>query len=85
MLLSRLLTSVEPGYNMPLLGFGVYQNYTTQESVQEALRAGYRWASMSAVVCIAQPAGFNSLSNSCCPGMLTQHKHIATKRTSVPP
>ncbi|EPS96264.1 hypothetical protein FOMPIDRAFT_1130746 [Fomitopsis schrenkii] len=27
---------------MPLLGFGVYQNYTTHESVLEALRAGYR-------------------------------------------
>ncbi|KZT65963.1 Aldo/keto reductase [Daedalea quercina L-15889] len=27
---------------MPLLGFGVYQNYTTRESVLEALRAGYR-------------------------------------------
>ena len=32
---------------MPLLGFGVYQNYTTQESVLEALRAGYRWARLS--------------------------------------
>lgn len=29
---------------MPLLGFGVYQNYTTQDSVLEALQAGYRWA-----------------------------------------
>ncbi|KAH9832275.1 Aldo/keto reductase [Rhodofomes roseus] len=27
---------------MPLLGFGVYQNYTTKESVLEALEAGYR-------------------------------------------
>lgn len=27
---------------MPMLGFGVYQNYTTRESVLEALRAGYR-------------------------------------------
>lgn len=30
------------GYTMPLLGFGVYQNYTTRASVLEALRAGYR-------------------------------------------
>ncbi|KZT08439.1 Aldo/keto reductase [Laetiporus sulphureus 93-53] len=27
---------------MPTLGFGVYQNYTTAESVTEALRVGYR-------------------------------------------
>ncbi|KAF8070590.1 NADP-dependent oxidoreductase domain-containing protein [Lyophyllum atratum] len=27
---------------MPLLGFGVYQNYTTRDSVLEALEAGYR-------------------------------------------
>ncbi|KAH9847189.1 Aldo/keto reductase [Lenzites betulinus] len=27
---------------MPLLGFGVYQNYTTHESVLEAFKAGYR-------------------------------------------
>ncbi|OJA10533.1 hypothetical protein AZE42_01711 [Rhizopogon vesiculosus] len=30
------------GYTMPLLGFGVYQNYTTRSSVLEALQAGYR-------------------------------------------
>ncbi|KAI0053130.1 Aldo/keto reductase [Auriscalpium vulgare] len=30
------------GYFMPLLGFGVYQNYTTKPSVLEALAAGYR-------------------------------------------
>jgi len=30
------------GYTMPMLGFGVYQNYTTRESVNEALKAGYR-------------------------------------------
>ncbi|KAI0728236.1 Aldo/keto reductase [Fomitopsis betulina] len=30
------------GYDMPLLGFGVYQNYTTHGSVLEALRSGYR-------------------------------------------
>ncbi|KAF9814581.1 hypothetical protein IEO21_05039 [Rhodonia placenta] len=29
---------------MPRLGFGVYQNYTTTESVREALRVGYRLA-----------------------------------------
>ena len=29
---------------MPILGFGVYQNYTTKESVLEAFRAGYRYA-----------------------------------------
>ncbi|OBZ67085.1 hypothetical protein A0H81_12942 [Grifola frondosa] len=27
---------------MPLLGFGVYQNYTTHDSVLEAFKAGYR-------------------------------------------
>lgn len=27
---------------MPLLGFGVYQNYTTRDSVLEAFKAGYR-------------------------------------------
>ncbi|PCH43552.1 Aldo/keto reductase [Wolfiporia cocos MD-104 SS10] len=27
---------------MPMLGFGVYQNYTTKDSVLEALRVGYR-------------------------------------------
>jgi len=27
---------------MPLLGFGVYQNYTTKDSVLEAFKAGYR-------------------------------------------
>ncbi|PPQ98775.1 hypothetical protein CVT24_003333 [Panaeolus cyanescens] len=30
------------GYKMPLLGFGVYQNYTTKDSCLEALKAGYR-------------------------------------------
>ncbi|RXW25618.1 hypothetical protein EST38_g249 [Candolleomyces aberdarensis] len=30
------------GHSMPILGFGVYQNYTTKESVLEAFRAGYR-------------------------------------------
>ncbi|KAG6836849.1 hypothetical protein H0H93_002290 [Arthromyces matolae] len=30
------------GHFMPLLGFGVYQNYTTRESVLEAFKAGYR-------------------------------------------
>ncbi|RDB24887.1 hypothetical protein Hypma_007759 [Hypsizygus marmoreus] len=30
------------GYTMPLLGFGVYQNFTTKESVLEAFKAGYR-------------------------------------------
>ncbi|KAH9920103.1 Aldo/keto reductase [Fomitopsis serialis] len=30
------------GYDMPLLGFGVYQNYNTKDSVIEALEAGYR-------------------------------------------
>ncbi|KAI0823328.1 Aldo/keto reductase [Trametes gibbosa] len=30
------------GYEMPRLGFGVYQNYTTHESVLEAFKAGYR-------------------------------------------
>ncbi|KAH7925931.1 Aldo/keto reductase [Leucogyrophana mollusca] len=30
------------GYAMPLLGFGVYQNYTAKASVLEAFKAGYR-------------------------------------------
>lgn len=30
------------GYSMPLLGFGVYQNYDAKPSVLEAFRAGYR-------------------------------------------
>jgi len=29
---------------MPHLGFGVYQNYNTKESVLEAFKAGYRHA-----------------------------------------
>jgi diketogulonate reductase-like aldo/keto reductase len=29
------------GSSMPLLGFGVFQNYTTKESVLEAFKAGY--------------------------------------------
>lgn len=31
------------GYDMPLLGFGVYQNYTTHDSVLEAFKVGYRY------------------------------------------
>ncbi|KAI0743877.1 Aldo/keto reductase [Daedaleopsis nitida] len=30
------------GYDMPRVGLGVYQNYTTHQSVLEAFRAGYR-------------------------------------------
>ncbi|KAJ7268836.1 Aldo/keto reductase [Mycena haematopus] len=30
------------GYNMPLLGFGVYKNYDAKPSVLEAFKAGYR-------------------------------------------
>jgi diketogulonate reductase-like aldo/keto reductase len=30
------------GYTMPLLGFGVYQNYDTKNSTLEAFKAGYR-------------------------------------------
>ncbi len=37
-----ILTTKTPGYDMPRLGFGVYQNYTTQDSVLEAFRVGYR-------------------------------------------
>ncbi|KAG6918542.1 hypothetical protein DXG01_013632 [Tephrocybe rancida] len=36
------LVPFSKGYAMPLLGFGVYQNYTTRESVLEAFKAGYR-------------------------------------------
>jgi len=35
-------TRLSSGYTMPLLGFGVYQNYTTKPSVLEAFKAGYR-------------------------------------------
>jgi len=34
--------SLISGYTMPLLGFGVYQNYTTRASVLEAFKAAYR-------------------------------------------
>lgn len=30
------------GHTMPLLGFGVYKNFTTKESCLEAFKAGYR-------------------------------------------
>ncbi|KAH6914352.1 Aldo/keto reductase [Coprinopsis sp. MPI-PUGE-AT-0042] len=30
------------GYHIPRLGLGVYQNYTTKESVLEAIKVGYR-------------------------------------------
>jgi diketogulonate reductase-like aldo/keto reductase len=30
------------GYTVPLLGFGVYQNYDAKPSVLEAFKAGYR-------------------------------------------
>ena len=36
-----------PGYDMPLLGLGVYQNYTTRESVLQAFDVGYRFVSES--------------------------------------
>jgi diketogulonate reductase-like aldo/keto reductase len=32
------------GYEMPLLGFGVYQNYDTAATTLEAFKAGYRYA-----------------------------------------
>ncbi|KAG5648563.1 hypothetical protein DXG03_003174 [Asterophora parasitica] len=35
-------TRLSSGHLMPLLGFGVYQNYTTRDSVLEAFKAGYR-------------------------------------------
>ncbi|KAF5380620.1 hypothetical protein D9615_004546 [Tricholomella constricta] len=35
-------TKLSSGHLMPLLGFGVYQNYTTRDSVLEAIKAGYR-------------------------------------------
>ena len=31
------------GHTMPLLGFGVYQNYNTRPSVLTAFAAGYRY------------------------------------------
>jgi diketogulonate reductase-like aldo/keto reductase len=37
---SALLLS--SGYKIPVLGFGVYQNYDTKNSVLLALEAGYR-------------------------------------------
>lgn len=36
---------------MPLLGFGVYKNYTTTASVTEALKAGYRYVREERVHC----------------------------------
>ncbi|TBU38789.1 Aldo/keto reductase [Dichomitus squalens] len=36
------LIRLSTGYDMPRLGFGVYQNYATHDSVLEALRAGYK-------------------------------------------
>ena len=30
------------GYTLPLLGFGVYQNYDARPSVLDAFKAGYR-------------------------------------------
>lgn len=38
----RRLTST--GHLIPLLGFGVYQNFTTKDSVLQAFAAGYRCA-----------------------------------------
>lgn len=35
--------ALSTGFSMPLLGFGVYQNYTTLSSVLEAFKAGYRY------------------------------------------
>ncbi|KAI0695945.1 Aldo/keto reductase [Cerioporus squamosus] len=37
-----MFTTKPSGYDMPRLGFGVYQNYTTHDSVLEAFRVGYR-------------------------------------------
>ena len=34
---------------MPLLGFGVFQNYSTKPSVAEAFRSGYRSVSVGCV------------------------------------
>ncbi|KAF7432780.1 hypothetical protein PC9H_004723 [Pleurotus ostreatus] len=36
------VVKLSSGYTMPLLGFGVYQNYDTKASVLEAFAAGYR-------------------------------------------
>ncbi|SJK97535.1 uncharacterized protein ARMOST_00787 [Armillaria ostoyae] len=36
------VANINPGYSMPLLGFGVYQNYNATPTVLEAFRAGYR-------------------------------------------
>ncbi|KAF9050003.1 NADP-dependent oxidoreductase domain-containing protein [Panaeolus papilionaceus] len=33
--------TLSTGYKMPLLGFGVYQNYTTKDSCLQAFKAGY--------------------------------------------
>ncbi|KAF9529226.1 NADP-dependent oxidoreductase domain-containing protein [Crepidotus variabilis] len=36
------IVTLPTGHPMPLLGFGVYQNYDTKASVLEAFKAGYR-------------------------------------------
>ncbi|KAL0950132.1 hypothetical protein HGRIS_010128 [Hohenbuehelia grisea] len=36
------VVKLSSGYTMPLLGFGVYQNYTAKDSCLEAFKAGYR-------------------------------------------
>jgi hypothetical protein len=43
--LAFLLTSLPQGYEMPRLGFGVFQNDHATPAVKEALKAGYRYLS----------------------------------------
>ena len=38
------IVKLSSGYEMPRLGFGVYQNYDTTASTLEAFAAGYRCA-----------------------------------------
>ena len=40
---AKLTLIVQKGHTMPLLGFGVYKNFTTKESCLEAFKAGYRY------------------------------------------
>lgn len=69
---------------MPLLGFGVYQNYNTRQSVLTALAVGYRYVIdllRSAVsTTIAARSGLPALTDTSTP-----RRHTGTKLQSVKP
>ena len=58
---------------MPRLGLGVYQNYTTHDSVLEAFRAGYKY--------VTTPA-YGARMNIHNEGSWTLRKHIEMRPTS---